>query len=81
MEGDVFTEDLHSTNGVADILSFACLTPYIGNRRKDEVNFNNIYNTVTAHVDVSERSRKRVKESPLEKGGFILTTVIRFKNR
>lgn len=41
--GSGFTTELYPTNDFADILSFVCLDPYIGNRQADEVDFANFY--------------------------------------
>lgn len=46
ISGSDFTAELYSTNNAADIFSFVCLDKYIGNRPKDEVDFDNIYDTV-----------------------------------
>lgn len=45
--GDVFGPTYLGTNSAADILSFIALDPKIGNRPKAEVNFDQIYATVS----------------------------------
>lgn len=46
ISGADFTAELYSSRDVADILSFICLDPKIGNRSKAEVDFDGIYNTI-----------------------------------
>jgi len=45
ISGSTFTTELYPTNSVADILSAICLDPLIGNRKPDEIDFDNIYQT------------------------------------
>lgn len=44
ISGPSFTTELYPTKNVADILSFVCLDPYIGNRSPSEIDFDNFYN-------------------------------------
>ena len=46
ISGSTFTTELYATKSAADIISAACLDPRIGNRTADEINFDNIYDTV-----------------------------------
>lgn len=46
VSGSTFTTELYATDRADDILSAICLDPYLGNRSTDEVDFDNIYNTV-----------------------------------
>ena len=46
VSGSTFTSDLRSTRDAADIFSFICLDPKIGNRAKDEVDFDSIHDTI-----------------------------------
>lgn len=46
-----FTTELYPTKNIADILSFICLDPHIGNRQPDEIDFDNFYNTAADIVD------------------------------
>ncbi|NYT76562.1 hypothetical protein H0A71_06125 [Alcaligenaceae bacterium] len=45
VSGSDFTTELYPTTDVADILSFICLDPKLGNRAKHEVDFDNFYDT------------------------------------
>lgn len=51
ISGDNFTNTLTATKSVDDIISFVCLDPYIGNRKKAEVDFDSVYNTI---ADIKE---------------------------
>lgn len=46
VSGSTFTAELFPSNDAADILSFICLDPFIGNRSVSEVDFDNIYQTM-----------------------------------
>jgi hypothetical protein len=48
ISGDTFTTTLTATSDAAEILSFVCLDPYIGRRAKSEIDFDSIYDTVSA---------------------------------
>lgn len=51
ISGSSFTEELYATNRIDDIISFACIDPFIGNRSLFEVDFDSIYDTVQEIVD------------------------------
>lgn len=51
ISGSTFTTELFPTKNIADILSFICLDPHIGNRQPDEIDFDNFYNTAADIVD------------------------------
>jgi len=46
VSGDQFTTTLSATNSAADIMSAIALDPKIGNRKKSEIDFDSIYDTV-----------------------------------
>lgn len=46
ISGSNFTNDLHSTNNAAEIISFICLDKYIGNRSLSEIDFDSIYDSI-----------------------------------
>jgi len=46
ISGSTFTVELYPTDRADEIISAMCLDPRIGNRSKDEVDFDNIYDTV-----------------------------------
>lgn len=46
ISGSTFTTELFPTNNAAEIISAIALDPYIGNRSIDEMDFDNIYDTV-----------------------------------
>lgn len=48
ISGDEFTSELFPTNRADEIISFISLDPRIGNRKKSELDFENIYSTVAA---------------------------------
>ena len=48
ISGSSFTSTLYATKNAAEIISTLCLDKYIGNRSVSEVDFDNIYNTVSA---------------------------------
>jgi len=47
VSGSNFTSELYPTNKAEDILSFICRDPFIGNRRDSEVDYDNLYNTLS----------------------------------
>lgn len=48
VSGSTFTTTLFPTNDAADIISFMALSPTLGRRTVQEVDFNNIYDTLSA---------------------------------
>lgn len=46
VSGSTFTSELYSTRNAADIISFVCLDPKIGNRTVNEIDFDSIYDAV-----------------------------------
>lgn len=48
VSGDVFSDIPTASNEAADILSFVCLDPKIGNRQKSEIDFDSIYDTASS---------------------------------
>jgi hypothetical protein len=48
VSGNVFTTNLTATNRIDEIIAHVCLAPHIGNRSVDELDLDNIYNTVSA---------------------------------
>jgi hypothetical protein len=48
ISGSTFSAELYPTTSAADILCALALDPKIGNRKPDEIDFDNIYNTLAA---------------------------------
>ncbi len=46
ISGSDFTTTLYPTSRADEIISAVCLDPYIGGRSKDEIDFDNIYDTI-----------------------------------
>ena len=51
ISGSTFTTALSATNRADEILAFVCLDPSIGNRPVEQIDFDNIYDTVQAVRD------------------------------
>ncbi len=47
ISGSTFSTELYATNNAAEIISFACLDKYIGNRQVAEIDFDSIYNSIS----------------------------------
>jgi hypothetical protein len=60
ISGSDFTTDLFPTNRADEIISAICLDPKIGNRSKEEIDFDNIYDTV-AEIETYFGSEKAVE--------------------